>query len=93
MAGDIIPLGQFKDLSKRKLFNKTCRLFGYHVTELKGQRVQVADYRNSDGEVVFQKVRFPDKSFTCRGNQHQTFFSVSTCGVMAEDRLLLLRVK
>lgn len=60
--------GDYRPLSKRGITEDTCRKFGYRVAEFKGRPVQVADYHDTDGNVVAQKVRFPDKDFTVLGD-------------------------
>ncbi|WIX01382.1 hypothetical protein QK899_12685 [Pseudomonas sp. AR5] len=64
---ELVPFGEYRALTKRKITEETCKKFGYFVGEFKEQTVQVAPYRNTDGEVIAQKVRFADKSFTTRG--------------------------
>ncbi|WP_420917400.1 hypothetical protein [Pseudomonas citronellolis] len=64
---ELVPFGEYRALTKRKITEETCKKFGYFVGELKDQTVQVAPYRNTEGEVIAQKVRFADKSFTTRG--------------------------
>lgn len=54
--------GDFSALPKRGLSEETCRMFGYRVGSFQGKPVQVADYRNEDGNRVAQKLRFKDKS-------------------------------
>lgn len=60
--------GDFRDLVKRKLHETTCRKHGYQVGELGGKPVQIAPYFNKDGEMVAQKIRFADKTFTILGD-------------------------
>lgn len=60
--------GEYRDLNARKIKEETCRFFGYQVGDFKGQKVQIAPYYNGVGEMVAQKVRFPDKEFTVLGN-------------------------
>src|SRR5690606_11482453 len=55
-------------LIKRKIHEATCRKFGYHLGEFKGKPVQIAPFYNKDGEMVAQKLRFPDKTFTVLGS-------------------------
>ena len=55
--------GEFKELRKRRIDEDTCRKFGYLQGEYQGKPVQIAEYRNRDGEVVAQKLRFADKTF------------------------------
>lgn len=57
--------GSVVAIPKRKLDEDTCRKFGYAVGQDKdGRAVQIAEYRNSDGVLVAQKLRYADKSFT-----------------------------
>lgn len=60
--------GEYRDLIKRKLREDTCRKFGYQIGEYKGQKVQIAPYFSKDGEMVAQKVRFPNKDFKVLGD-------------------------
>jgi twinkle protein len=55
-------------LIKRKLTQDTTKLFGYVIGEHRGTPVQAAPYYDSDGNMVAQKVRFPDKDFTVVGD-------------------------
>jgi twinkle protein len=67
----IIPLDQFEfvELTKRKLTEETVRKFSYGwVKDEKGGRVQAASYYDSKGELVAQKLRYPDKSFRVIGD-------------------------
>lgn len=55
--------GEHQDLPHRRLSAATCRLFGYRV----GDGCEIADY-SRDGKVIGQKVRYPNKRFTCTGD-------------------------
>lgn len=59
--------GDFRPLMARKITEETARKFGYTVGDFKGKTVQIAPYRDASGEVVAQKLRFADKSFTVAG--------------------------
>ena len=59
-AEDLIP-GEYRDLAKRGLREETCRKFGYKVGRKGDKPVQLAPYRDKDGKVVAQKLRFADK--------------------------------
>ncbi len=59
---------EFKDVPKRFLTEKTCRLFGYSWATVNGQRVQVAAYYDSKGQVVAQKIRTADKKMWVTGD-------------------------
>ncbi len=65
--------GTYKDIPARKLNKQTCRKWGYETAkypygERKNQACQVANYCDNTGEVIAQKVRFPDKQFTVIGD-------------------------
>lgn len=64
----LLPFGEFKPLVKRKITEETCKKFGYFVTDHSDTPVQVAPYHNKEGVVVAQKVRYPNKDFTVRGD-------------------------
>lgn len=60
--------GQFQDLIKRKIREDTCRKFGYQVGSLKDSKVQIAPYYSKEGELVAQKIRYPNKDFKVLGD-------------------------
>ncbi len=65
------PLLEFisiKALNKRGISEETCKLFNYGTSAMRGQPVQVAEYRNQKGDVAAQHVRFPDKKFAWTGD-------------------------
>ena len=65
------PLLEFisiKALNKRGISEETCKLFNYGTSTMRGQPVQVAEYRNHKGDVAAQHVRFPDKKFSWTGD-------------------------
>lgn len=55
---------EYRPLSKRGLTQETCKRYGYGVAN----GLQVAPYYNSEGRIVAQKVRGPDKKFMWRGD-------------------------
>lgn len=65
-----IPLaqGEAQDLPKRGLTEATCSKWGYLVGEHKGEDCHIANYRDENGRIVAQKLRFPDKSFKWTGD-------------------------
>lgn len=68
-AKDFTPLiGEHKALPKRKLTLETCRQWDYTVAEYNGQPVQVANYKDINGKIVGQKIRFPNKDFIFAGD-------------------------
>lgn len=67
VAKELIPVGEYMPLPKRKLTEKTLSKFGYTVGKYNGKTVHIAPYYK-DGELVAQHIRFPDKDFIWRGN-------------------------
>lgn len=71
---------EYRALGKRRVSEKTCRLFGYGYGEITfpyqhhpaGTSVQIADYRDASGNVVAQHVRFADKTFFWAGEEKDT---------------------
>lgn len=60
--------GVSRDLKDRCITKSTCSRYKYNVADYKGKEVQVATYRDLDGNPVFQKIRFTDeKSFITIG--------------------------
>ena len=55
-------------LNKRNLDEKTCKMWDSGVGQPNGRPVQVANYRNKSGDIVAQKLRFPDKTFRWVGD-------------------------
>lgn len=64
----LVPFGEYRPLTKRKISEDTCKKFGYFIGTFKGKAVQVASYHNKAGENIAQKLRFPNKDFLTRGD-------------------------
>ncbi|OZB49764.1 MAG: topoisomerase [Polynucleobacter sp. 39-45-136] len=60
--------GDYQDLIKRKIRESTCRKYGYQVGDYHGQPVQIAPYFDTSGQMVAQKIRFPNKDFKILGD-------------------------
>lgn len=60
--------GEYSALGKRHLSEETCKHFGYQVGDFNDKKVQIANYRNADNEIVSQKLRFANKDFTWCGS-------------------------
>ena len=75
MAGDVLAVsdydGEYREMVKRGISEETCKKFGYMVGKYKGKAVQVANYRNAEGDLIAQKIRFPDKEFMAKGNMKE----------------------
>jgi len=69
VAADLIPLSEVetRPLVKRCINEDTCKKWGYGFARFKDKPVHVASYRNEAGQVVAQKIRFPDKDFLVLG--------------------------
>jgi len=67
----LIPHGQPQALQKRRLSETTCAKWGYTISEYKGQKVQIANYRDITGKIIAQKLRFPSKEFKFLGDTKQ----------------------
>lgn len=63
--------GEYRDLPKRGISEKTCRKFGYQVGTYHGQPVQIAPFHDSKGSLCAQHVRFPNKDFVWIGEPKQ----------------------
>ena len=65
---------EFKTLRARGLTAETCKRYNYYVTHTKLGTVQVAEYCDDDGSVLFQKLRTKDKKFYLNGTSTYRFF-------------------
>ena len=64
--------GNTIDIPARGLTKDICKKYGYQVGSLNGEACHVANYRDLEGQLVAQKLRFKDKRFQCKGAP--TFF-------------------
>lgn len=56
-------VGVVQAIPNRKLTDETCKLFDYQSSKLNGKTCHIANWRDSGGRVVAQKVRLPNKEF------------------------------
>ena len=64
-----------KPLTKRGIKAETCKKYGYFMGHDEyGNAVQIANYYNNDGELIFQKSRDADKNMFIRGKEKPIFF-------------------
>jgi twinkle protein len=56
-------------LPDRKISERTCRFYDYHVGIYMGGKAEFANYRNRDGLVVAQHVRHKTKAFAWTGDK------------------------
>lgn len=60
--------GHALDIEPRKIKAETCKRYKYNTGTYKGKEVQIATYRDLEGNPVFQKIRFvDDKQFMTIG--------------------------
>lgn len=76
MSKNCIPLCDLNitNLNARKINQDTCSKFKYMTGEYKGSPCQVANYYDDNGNIVGQKLRFPDKSFAVLGKISNRLF-------------------
>jgi twinkle protein len=67
MDKPLITDGTHSALAKRGISLDTCEKWNYQIGKFKDRPVQIANYYDGN-EIVAQKVRFPDKDFTVRGD-------------------------
>jgi len=60
--------GETKPLPKRGINEDTARKWDYQVGLYNNQPVQIANYRDMQGTIIAQKLRFPNKEFLIRGD-------------------------
>ena len=70
VSKECIPFEDLEEVSltKRCIGKGTCSKFKYFSTVYKGKPCQVACYYDDSGNLVGQKLRFPDKSFAVLGS-------------------------
>lgn len=76
MSKECIPLGVLNtsSLNARKINQDTCSKFKYMTGVYNGTPCQVANYYDDSGNIVGQKLRFPDKSFAVLGKISNRLF-------------------
>ena len=76
MGKECIPLDDLdvSYLTARKINQDTCSKFKYMVGDYKGTPCQVANYYDDNGNIVGQKLRFPDKTFAVLGKISNRLF-------------------
>jgi len=73
-ASDLLQ-GEYLGVRSRGLTQETARKFGYRTVDYRGQQAWAANYRDTSGAIVAQKVRTKDKDFTVLGTaKRMTFF-------------------
>ena len=60
--------GTYQDLIKRGIKEETCRKFGYQVGTHRDKTVHIAPYFDVNGDMVGQKIRGADKTFSVLGD-------------------------
>jgi twinkle protein len=62
---------EYANITARHITEETCRHLGYGIVDYKGQKVQAANYYDSTGTLVAQKIRLPSKEFFVLGDLQQ----------------------
>ena len=60
--------GEIAQIPARGLTQDTCYKYKYQIAKFNGEPVQVANYYNTTGQLVAQKIRSKDKSFKILGD-------------------------
>ncbi|ANS05490.1 DNA primase [uncultured phage_Deep1-GF2-KM23-C739] len=63
--------GEYKNLTKRKIDEQTCKHFGYQIGNYNNQPVHIAPYYNKEHELIAQHIRFPNKKFIWLGDMDE----------------------
>lgn len=66
IKGDLIPQKPYDSIPDRRIWQETCAKFDYFFDPI--QKVWVAPYRDSEGNIVAQKLRAKGKQFSSRGD-------------------------
>lgn len=74
---DLIPMHdiEYRPIRVRGIREDTCRKYRYGVTrDMHGKLLQIANYCDDDGQIIFQKTRDKDKHFAVLGQQQHRFY-------------------
>lgn len=66
--GAPLIFGHSQDIPNRGLSKKVCEFFGYEIGKKGDKKVHIANYKNSKGEVVAQKIRAAKKQMAITGD-------------------------
>jgi len=62
-----VLVGSVQQLGDRGIDEKTCRLYGYQLTNINGKEIHIANYYR-DGSLAAQHLRGPNKQFAWKGS-------------------------
>lgn len=68
IPSDILSGIEYRPLNARRLREDTLKKFGYGVSSYQGKAVQVAQFKDNQGQVIAQKIRTADKKFLYLGD-------------------------
>lgn len=60
--------GEYQELPRRGLSEATCRKWGYKVGSFEGKVCHIAEFKDSAGNTIAQKIRLPNKDFRALGD-------------------------
>lgn len=61
-------VGEYAELSHRRIDEKTCRQYGYQVATINDKECEIANYHDQSGDMVAQHIRGPNKQFAWKGS-------------------------
>ena len=65
---------EITDLVARLIKSETCAKYSYYSAKIGGKRCQVACYYSLSGELIGQKIRYPDKTFRVLGDVSKSLY-------------------
>ena len=74
LAAGLIPEWDYGDLPARLITEATCRRYQYGKATVNGETVQIANYMDDEGTILFQKIRKRDKKFSVKGTYIPRFY-------------------
>lgn len=65
---DNLEQGDYRPIAGRRLSQRTCEFFSYQQEFEGDEKKHIANYRDSTGKIVAQKIRYADKKFQWKGD-------------------------
>jgi len=64
----LIQRGTFKELSSRRISEKTCKFFSYSFGRYNDNDCHIAEFKDNNGSIIGQKLRLPKHDFRTLGD-------------------------
>lgn len=74
LAAGLLTGWDYGDLPARHITEATCRRYSYGKAAYKDNPVQIANYMDDEGNILFQKIRGKDKKFSVKGTYVPRFY-------------------